>query len=47
MTSSVTNNVKAPAFIALPLAIVAMGIYVAAADDASLSGVGPAVSGCC
>src|SRR5688500_12058806 len=34
MTSTVTNNVKAAAFIALALAIGAMGIYVADADDA-------------
>ena len=34
MTSTVTNNIKAAAFIALALAIGAMGIYVADADDA-------------
>src|SRR5678815_2155477 len=34
MTSSVTNPVKAFALIALGLAIAAMGIYVADADDA-------------
>jgi len=34
MTSTVTNNVKAAALIALALAIGAMGIYVADADDA-------------
>jgi len=34
MTSSVTNPVKAFALIALGLAIAAMGIYVANADDA-------------
>ena len=34
MTSSVTNSVKAFALIALGLAIAAMGIYVANADDA-------------
>jgi CubicO group peptidase (beta-lactamase class C family) len=34
MTSTVTNNVKAAALIALTLAIGAMGIYVADADDA-------------
>src|SRR5688500_5098623 len=34
MTSTVTNLVKAFALIALGLAIVAMGIYVANADDA-------------
>ena len=34
MTSPVTNNVKAAALIALALAIGAMGIYVADADDA-------------
>jgi hypothetical protein len=34
MTSSVTNPVKASAFIALGLAVAAMGIYVANADDA-------------
>src|SRR6266850_3823067 len=34
MTSAVTNNVKAAALIALALAIGAMGIYVANADDA-------------
>jgi hypothetical protein len=34
MTSTVTNNVKAAAFIALALAIGATGIYVADADDA-------------
>jgi hypothetical protein len=34
MTSSVTNDVKAAALIALALAIGAMGIYVADADDA-------------
>src|SRR5918994_6876148 len=34
MTSSVTNPVKAFALIALGLAIAAMGIYVASADDA-------------
>ena len=45
MTSTVTNNVKAAALIALALAIGAIGIYVSAADDASLSGVGPAVIG--
>ncbi len=42
MTSTVTNNVKAAALIALALAIGAMGIYVADADDASFSGPGPA-----
>ena len=34
MTSTVTNPVKAFALIALGLAIAAMGIYVADADDA-------------
>jgi hypothetical protein len=34
MTSTVTNNIKAAALIALALAIGAMGIYVADADDA-------------
>ena len=34
MTSTVTNNVKAAALIALALAVGAMGIYVADADDA-------------
>ena len=34
MTSTVTNNVRAAALIALALAIGAMGIYVADADDA-------------
>ena len=34
MTSTMTNNVTAAAFIALALAIGAMGIYVADADDA-------------
>src|SRR5258708_14358826 len=34
MTSAVTNNVKAAGLIALALAIGAMGIYVADADDA-------------
>ena len=34
MTSTVTNNIKAAAFIALALAIGAMGFYVADADDA-------------
>src|SRR6185503_19009708 len=34
MTSTVTNNVKAAALIALALAIGAMGIYIADADDA-------------
>src|SRR5687767_11929982 len=34
MTSTVTNNVKAAALIALALAIGAMGVYVADADDA-------------
>ena len=34
MTSTVTNNVKAAALVALGLAIAAMGIYVANADDA-------------
>ena len=34
MTSTVTNNVKAAALIALALAIGAMGFYVAEADDA-------------
>jgi hypothetical protein len=34
MTSTVTNNVKAAALIALALAIGATGIYVADADDA-------------
>ena len=33
MTSSVTNPVKAFALVALGLAIAAMGIYVAHADD--------------
>ena len=40
MTSSVTNPVKAFALIALGLAIVAMGIYVANADDAPGAAVG-------
>jgi hypothetical protein len=39
MTSTVTNSVKAAAFIALALAIGAMGIYVADADDAPGAGV--------
>src|SRR5215203_7052116 len=34
MTSTVTNRVKASALIALGLAIAAMGLYVANADDA-------------
>jgi hypothetical protein len=34
MTSTVTNNIKAAALIALALAIAGMGIYVADADDA-------------
>jgi hypothetical protein len=34
MTSTVTNNVKAAALVSLGLAIAAMGIYVANADDA-------------
>src|SRR5688572_21446406 len=34
MTSTVTNNVKAAALISLALAIGAMGLYVADADDA-------------
>src|SRR5262245_43899126 len=42
MTSAVTNNVKAAALIALAVAIGAMGIYVAYADDPSLPGLGPA-----
>jgi hypothetical protein len=42
MTSSVTNNVKAAALIALALAIGAMGISVAYTDDPSLPGLGPA-----
>src|SRR5262245_19731423 len=42
MTSSVTNNVKTAVLIALALAIGAMGIYVADADDPSLPGLGPA-----
>jgi hypothetical protein len=42
MTSTVTNNVKAAALIALALAIGATGIYVADADDPSLPGLGPA-----
>jgi hypothetical protein len=42
MTSSVTNPVKVFALIALGLAIGAMGIYVADADDSSLTGLGPA-----
>jgi hypothetical protein len=41
MTPPVTNA-KAPALIALALAIAAIGIYVAYADDASLTGLGPA-----
>ena len=45
MTSTVTNNVKAAALIALALAIGAMGIYVADADDPNLTGLGPAVIG--
>jgi hypothetical protein len=41
MSSSVTNHVKAFAFIALGLAIAAMGIYVANADDApGAAGIG-------
>ena len=39
MTSTVTNNVKAAALIALALAIAAMGIYVADADDAPVAAV--------
>src|SRR5204862_2770266 len=42
MTSAVTNNLKAVALIALALAIGAIGIYVADADDPSLPGLGPA-----
>src|SRR3954453_11801730 len=42
MTSTVTNNRKAAARIALALAIGAFGIYVADADDPSLPGLGPA-----
>ena len=42
MTSTVTNNVKVAALVALALAIGAMGIYVAGADDANLTGLGPA-----
>jgi hypothetical protein len=34
MASTATNNVDAAAFIALALAIAAMGIYVAGGDDA-------------
>ena len=40
MTSSVTNSVKAFALIALGLAIAAMGIYIADADDAPGGAVG-------
>jgi len=42
MTSRATNKVKAAALIALALAAVAIGIYVADADDPSLPGLGPA-----
>ena len=42
MTTRVTNNVKAAALIAFALAIGAMGIYAADADDPSLPGLGPA-----
>src|SRR4051794_29948092 len=42
MTSTVTNNPKAAARIALALAIGAFGIYVSDADDPSLPGLGPA-----
>jgi hypothetical protein len=42
MTSTVTNNPKAAARLALALAIGAFGIYVADADDPSLPGLGPA-----
>ena len=41
MTSTVTNNVKAAALIGIALAIAAMGIYVANADDApGAAGIG-------
>jgi hypothetical protein len=42
MTSTVTHPAKAAARIALALAIGAIGIYVADADDPSLPGLGPA-----
>jgi hypothetical protein len=42
MTSSVTNNVKVAALIALALALAAIGIYAADMDDPSLPGLGPA-----
>jgi beta-lactamase family protein len=42
MTSGLRNNGKAAALIALALATVATGIYVADADDPSLPGLGPA-----
>ena len=42
MTPTVTNFLKALAIIALALAIGAVGIYVADADDPSLPGLGPA-----
>ncbi len=42
MTSIVTNDVKAAALIVVALAIGAVGIYVADADDPSLAGLGPA-----
>jgi hypothetical protein len=41
MTSTVTNSVRPAALIALALAIAATGIYMAYADDPSLSGLGP------
>ena len=41
MISTVTNNVKAAALVALTLAIGAVGIHVAHADDPTLPGLGP------
>ena len=42
MTTTVTNNVKAAVLIVVAVAIAAMGLYVADADDPSLPGLGPA-----
>lgn len=41
MTSTLANNVKLVALVALALFLLAAGIYVAAADDPNLTGIGP------
>src|SRR4051794_38578315 len=42
MTSTVTNNIKPAAIVALVITTAAIGIYISYADDPSLPGLGPA-----